>query len=356
MRSALAISVAILTLGLSYGSVLAQIQPGEPPALELIRMIDPLSGWAVTREPDANELLRTIDGGIHWRDVTPHAPPGQKIAVGEGSAFLVDWLNSLVAWMVAPVHAPTHDTALLFHTVDGGETWKSLNPPVVGLFDFINVRVGWMLAGNDIYRSTDAGETWTKIASAEFPGGYSAITFLNTTTGWVTPGSTDDPERISPYVTHDGGSTWRRQKLSLPPGEVPFRVAIPRPPTFFTARDGVFPVPMSHFVFYMTHDSGATWIYATPVAVTQWGPFSFADVNHGWLVDGDALHVTSDGGHLWTTMQPAPPFAQVPVGEVDFISPHVGWASGRPLFPPALLKTQDGGHTWAPVSYTIVRK
>ncbi len=366
MRLAIGIVITTLTLGLGHGPALAQTGAGW---LHSIHMFDALTGWAVEAEGGSGvvakgaveSVVRTTDGGIHWRDVTPHAPPGGKIALGQGSAFRVDWLNSFVAWVAAALDTPTHDT-MLFRTVDGGRTWRIAPTPVVGLFQFVNTREGWTLSIEGsiarenqaaIYHSTDGGETWTKIASARFPGAYPEITFLSATTGWVAPGATDDPEKISPYVTHDGGYTWQQQKLPLPPGEVPFRVAVTMPPTFFTARDGILPVSVSRFVFYLTHDGGITWTYATPIPVTQWGPFSFADVNHGWVTDGDALLVTRDGGRQWTTIRPGPPFTHV--GELDFISPQVGWAAGRPLFLPVLLKTQDGGRTWKSLPYTISR-
>ena len=70
-------------------------------------------------------------------------------------------------------------------------------------------------------------------------------------------------------------------------------------------------------------------------------------MNHGWIADGDILYVTNDGGSQWTTIPPSPRFANVK--QVDFISPQVGWA----VTPASLLKTEDGGFTWAPVAYTI---
>jgi len=160
------------------------------------------------------------------------------------------------------------------------------------------------------------------------------------------------------YVTHDGGRTWRQQKLLVPPGVTSPWNNQTKPPIFFTAQDGILPVYYGYdtsavvVVFYVTHDGGTTWTYTTPASVTSyWDPLSFADVSHGWVTEGDALYVTSDGGHRWTTIRATPPFATV--RQIDFISPQVGWAVRQTS--PLLLKTLDGSHTWAPVTYTISR-
>lgn len=134
---------------------------------------------------------------------------------------------------------------------------------------------------------------------------------------------------------------------------------------FFTARDGILPVfysvadPVTYHtiasiaVFYITHDGGTTWTYTTPVPVASWGGrLSFADINHGWAAEGNSLYVTSNGGQQWTKIEPAPPFTEVK--QLDFISARLGWAVKQTS--PFLLKTLDGGHTWAPVAYTISRQ
>lgn len=140
------------------------------------------------------------------------------------------------------------------------------------------------------------------------------------------------------------------------------------PPTFFSPRDGVLPVSISYsikneycesgrtvVVFYATHDGGATWVYTTPVMVTTGNhepPSSFADMNHGWVTEGNVLYRTTDGGRRWTQILLPSLFADTK--QLDFISPQVGWATRETA--PFLLKTVDGGHTWAPAIYTISRR
>lgn len=362
MRATLAIVIAVLTFGQGYRPVLGQTGAGW---LYSIHMFDALTGWAVEAEGSSGvvargaveSVVRTTDGGIHWRDVTPPDPPGLRIR----RVYSLDVLNSLVAWASATPTASS-DPTVLFHTVDGGQTWQHVTAPGhwwgVPPVNFIYARDGWLVGKNGIYRSADGGQTWIKIASAAFAGQTVNVTFLDATTGWI---NGYRGAGLYLYVTHDGGNTWRQQKLPRPPEVRP--CGITRPPTFFTARDGVLPEPYAisngvGVVFYVTHDGGTTWTHTTPLPKLQnYRDSSFADVNHGWVIDIDGtLFATSDGGRQWTTIRPGPPFTSVSVGYLDFISPQVGWATGLPLFLPVLLKTVDGGRTWAPVAYTISRQ
>lgn len=378
MRAALAVVMAVVSLSLGLLPARAQTQTVNSLALESIHMVDARAGWAVTARTGSSTLLHTTDGGSHWTIVAPRSPSGQEVAV-----FQFSVRTSLMAWAVPTGSIPPTNTQI-FHTNDGGRTWRRVTIPARSVYsiNFINARDGWLLSEEgyfmgseavDIYHSTDAGETWTKLASTRlgdessglpFGGNKTDITFLNATTGWIT-GANLGPGRMYLFVTHDGGYTWRQQDITLPPEVTSPWYNLTKSPTFFGAQDGVLPVfysiadPITHHtnasvsIFYITHDSGTTWTYTTPVPVTSGGgPFSFADVNHGWVAEGNWLYFTVDGGRRWTKIQPTRPFADVK--QLDFISPQLGWAVRQRS--PYLLRTSDGGHTWAPVAYTIVRR
>lgn len=357
MQALITVVIVSLALGFNCGHSNAQSSIGW---LSSLHMFDAVTGWAIEAEGDSGvvakgavqSVVHTTDGGLHWKDVTPLIPPKQRLT---GLFLQARWLTPLVAWVEAPLDDPVRKP-VLFHTVDGGHTWRRAAIPAFGPFYFVDAKNGWTLAGNDVYRSTDSGQTWAKIGHAGFPDSQTTMTFLDTVSGWVIPGSASKSEWTL-YVTRDGGHSWQRQQLPLPAYTKP-EGAVLRSLVFFAARDGILPVSTSdsRLVACITHDGGITWTHAAPVTVTKWGPLSFADINHGWVADGSVLHMTTDGGHQWTTIRPGPPFIDVTLGDLDFISPRVGWAAGQPLYSPFLLKTVDGGHVWTTVQYRVLRR
>jgi photosystem II stability/assembly factor-like uncharacterized protein len=395
MRTALAIAITTLTLGINSPPMYGQILANGAPVLEKIDMVDAQSGWAIFNDYRLPTMgvLATTDGGTRWRDVTPPRSTGQRVA-----GLNVTVLSSIVAWVVRVLanDATFHYTSEILRTADGGRTWRSAAvPPPAGLPDiggvssisFINPREGWLLAslgaaaGSEevaIYHSTDRGEKWIEVARSApysassglpFGGDKDAITFLNPTTGWIT-GLILTPDELMLYATHDGGRTWQRQPMPLPKGFAPHWTAYAKPPKFFTARDGILPVYYTVrdagqetmiVAFYLTHDGGTTWTYALgPVSTWSVATHAVADMNHAWVRRGNVLYATTDGGRHWTTILRSS--LLLDVAQLDFISPEVGWAVGAgarvgldPPTSPFLLKTLDGGRTWSPVTYTFTR-
>jgi photosystem II stability/assembly factor-like uncharacterized protein len=109
-----------------------------------------------------------------------------------------------------------------------------------------------------------------------------------------------------------------------------------------------------------TSDGGRTWArqYSGPAAVAQ---LDFTDAAHGWAAGQGTLLRTTDGGATWTAL-PAPRLSGhcLALGSVHFVSPDLGYAiaagpgaastgAGAPDAGGQLLRTTDGGVTWAPV-------
>src|SRR2546427_13277440 len=111
MRMILTFVVVILTLGLASQPMRGQTPVGDTSVLLTIRMVDTQTGWArlVDKLSDATMLLRTTDGGIHWRNVTPLTSSGRKIYVAR-----INVLSPSTAWVV-----PAYIKGL-FRTTAGG--------------------------------------------------------------------------------------------------------------------------------------------------------------------------------------------------------------------------------------------
>ena len=111
-----------------------------------------------------------------------------------------------------------------------------------------------------------------------------------------------------------------------------------------------------------TSDGGHAWTrqYAGTAALRQ---VDFTDAAHGWAVGQGTLMSTGDGGATWTT-RPEPMLNGqcAAVSAVHFVSPSLGYAiaggagsaggaaAGAANAGGQLLRTTDGGVTWAPVS------
>lgn len=339
-------------------------------AISSLHMFDSATGWAAT----SDRVLRTGDGGLHWQDVTPPAP------LGLSPLSLTMFPRSAAeAWVARDLDAGGSSVpqSAISHTTDGGLTWRSITLPVfaVAQITFADAEHGWMLAdldtadgeqGVDIFRTTDGGQTWTKVASAaDRPGALplaghkTGLTFRDATTGWATGAGPSDMASEVPgdawfFTTHDGGATWRQEPLALPASfdqEPWFYIAGVLPVVFFSPEVGVLPVAVGSSsaggvvltLVYVTRDGGVTWVPTTP-AETVPDAVSLLDPSHWWLdadSTGDAAPLsTADGGQHWTLLPPTAPFAHVSV--LSFVSNTQGWA----IDSAGLLRTDDGGRTW----------
>lgn len=337
-------------------------------ALFSLHMIDPTTGWALSQ----HEILRTTDGGLHWKNVTP----ADAMITRESVA---SFLTASLAWVATPQANGT--TSQIVRTTDSGQTWQQSTVPIVYLkqMTFVDAQHGWILAGWGaqggpaeavaVFRSVDGGKTWRNVSNAlpastdgpppgqlPFGGRKSGIQFLNVSTGWIT-GTVVANDRSWLYVSHDGGATWYQQSLPLPSG-VPSAQLSLGSPTFFSATDGVLPVTFSDSIMergiataiYATHDGGKTWTGTTPLPLAS-VVVDFADEQHGWATDGTVLYRTGDGGQRWVKLSPDANFKQVT--SLDFVSSALGWALSEQGQNSLLLKTTDGGETWIPIPLTV---
>lgn len=356
-----------------------------------IHMIDAMTGWATTHlylYTEGGYVLRTTDGGIHWKNVSPRYAITHKVAEG----YATDFLTASIAWVA------TADKDI-FRTTDGGHTWQELSsipsPSVsqASQLTFINPQDGWMILSTsdtagpgdviDIYRTTDGGVSWSKVSSTgtsaspntspgHLPLGGSewGVSFLNASTGWATYQLSGTP-LIQCYITHDGGSTWSLQTLAPPSSTTPFATL---PPTFFTSSEGLLPALLfnrangnkEELDVYVTHDGGANWsrtaFLSTYINLSSrldaaTSDVEFLDMNHGWVMNeqGTQLDRTSDGGHHWTTISFGTTISAL--SRFNFVSSQIGWAIGfLSIFnnsPPFLFKTEDGGRTWTEISFVV---
>lgn len=350
-----------LCAGLSVSPMRMAVHPtpaSRPVDLVSIHMIDARVGWALS----THAVLRTIDGGARWADVTP-----QGVTVAGSSGTAMAFLSTRIGWVV--VSHGGH-MGIVIRTTDGGRTWRSTSigfaRPAIGVrqISFIDARHGWLLvtltvtAGANsavqIFRTSDGGTRWISVSytavqrsspgSLPYGGSKEGLGFRDPTTGFA-GGRVDGPAGfVYLYVSHDGGATWRHQGLTLPAS---YGTSYPTfaAPTFYTPVEGILPVTFAAAqLVYITHNGGRTWQATRPLH----GPvtLSFGDPQHGWALGAGVLYTTRDEGRHWATMSSNIRFQQDTV--LDPTGGAVAFALRRTAAggPTTVFRTTDGGRVW----------
>ena len=274
------------------------------------------SGWAI----DGGILGRTRDGGRTWRFESGIVPGSER---GHGLGR-IQFSDSLRGWATA-------DGQVML-TVDGGESWRPVGLPGARSGSLVDIQFedgshGWV-AGTQIARTEDGGETWHLLFQSASENGYvtaNAIQFNGSGRGWlVGHGGTL-------MRTDDGGSDWSAVKLPLRANEHPALWDI----TFVNGAQGW--VAGEGGAIFHTSDGGTTWArqengvpVVRPFAKGESRPHDvrpeletepdrlcvsairFADNRHGWAVGYYAdvaesvVLRTEDGGASWSTEQVEP--------------------------------------------------
>lgn len=345
-----------------------------PLTITRIRMIDSVTGWAEGRlgTEAASRILRTGDGGVTWRDVSPHGALDYR-----GSFFLDDQLAWVFAWR-----------DLAWRTQDGGRSWVPLEG-IHGWFDeiwFNDVQHGWKVSGEafgmsfpgydieSLATTQDGGETWEE-ATPPPGGGFPFLAFPDEGTAWVIwaakrgamQGWADLGVPIRVPTTSDGGRTWISRMLPLPAET--HTVEIEYEGSYLGGGGNctfVSPVYSSTAIWkaaltceyrswlYTSANQGKTWIIS-PMPAGIEADVQFINPTVGWLFvwsweerQGD-LYRSADGGQSWTLIKRTGWFDV----EFNFIDAETGWAVAcmetRCYYSDAvyaLVKTTDGGRTW----------
>ncbi|MEU1486503.1 oxidoreductase [Streptomyces sp. NPDC005752] len=259
-------------------------------------------------------VLRTTDGGRHWRDVSPAGAAGLEfrdieafdrrravaLSIGEGEASRV------------------------FRTGDGGTTWS------------------------ESFRNTDVRAF------------YDCLTFFDHRHGLAMSDPVDGRFRI--LSTSDGGRSWRvLPAAGMPeaqPGEAGFAASgqclvSSGTRDVWLATGGAATARVLH-----SGDRGLNWTQAAsrvPAGDPARGVFglAFRDRTHGIAVGGDyradqaspeAAAVTGDGGRSWRSADAPPPAYRSGVAWL----PHSRW-SALAVGPSGTDVTRNGGRTWRTV-------
>ncbi len=223
---------------------------------------------------------------------------------------------------------------------------------------------GWIVnLDGQIWRTSDAGETWEKTVDNGFTHRFRSVAFADTLTGWA--GSLFDENSVL-FETKDGGQTW---------ADITSRIANPRPVGIcgmWAVNDSVVYGVGAFFGsprVIKSIDGGLTWT-STDLSgqVALLVDVYFKDELEGIIIGGSQLGVgsesiilrTTDGGKSWQEVHRSAPDPGVdgewgwkisfPSAEVGYVA--VEYVSNRDNHPAKVHKTTDGGLTWTELAVT----
>ena len=357
--------IALMCLTLACGNTPSLSHLTAP--LTAIRMLNGTQGWGLT----SNTVLKTMNGGKSWLDVTP---PDFPVIESQGT-----FMDQNTAWVVGKTEQQQFTVQ---HTSDGGSHWQGTQfsdgetstGSLVGPPHFVNQEEGWLdvrrnytmgtgITTTDIFHTTDGGSHWNKLATYEqihqnapYYGRDTGISVKDKQNIWETldpvasPATGEIPPVPIAFVSHDGGNTWQQQTLPALAG-LAHTFYTTTPPIFF-GEYGLMPVKVTStnsgnavLSIYRTTDGGVHWSNS-PVTNFDAEDISIADQQNMWVASLDgSIHESQDSGKSWKTLGS--------IGKVtaamNFSDRSNGWivtaanANGKGS---QLLHTTDGGQTW----------
>jgi photosystem II stability/assembly factor-like uncharacterized protein len=253
-------------------------------------------------------FIKTTNGGSSWTSDTVDNAANHDF----GNIFAI---SADTAWAAMYATTTSSSSGAIFATFDGGATWNRQTTPnqfsspggfpnVVYFFNGNEgIAMGDPVGGYfEIYTTTNSGNTWTRVPSANIPA------------------PTSGEFGIVDLYSVVGNTVW-----------------------FGTNKGRVF----------KSTNKGLNWTAATTGAKSV-NEVEFKDANTGFAMQGDSLFSTTDGGATWTLMTPKGRFHS----GSDFVyvpnsgTPGILVSSGT-FTPPGSTKFQygssfsrDGGQTW----------
>ncbi|HCN05945.1 MAG TPA: hypothetical protein DIS79_10015 [Bacteroidetes bacterium] len=198
---------------------------------------------------------------------------------------------------------------VLRHSPDNGQTWQTHAASSRGAavrLAFVNALVGYAISSdaNAIERTTDGGQTWTKIFEvATEPSTIVDLGAWDASTAWISVvhvGDTPQEIRSTVHVTRNAGVDWRDAQFPVSAGYTVLSM------NFLTKDNGVgvgYHVETSGLLTsmsYSTTDGGLSWD-TTAISGGRYTPYVHAVDAHTVVVpDYDYVHRSTDGGHTWS--------------------------------------------------------
>ncbi len=345
-----------------------------------IDMIDATSGWAIGGLGTLGDhVLFTTDGGSSWKDVTP---PETEPLSGTQKTALGFFQDAKTAWVTYAISGgtPVPAQVVVWRSSDGGISWQASQPlDLTGLSEIyvpsdiqiladqngwllVHVGVGMMHDYVVLYHTTDGGASWKRVIDPYTDGGIqscskTAMLFTDATHGWLTGDCHGVKGGVLLFNSTDAGLTWK--EVTLPdPAEAanlfedmnnacgsydPFSFGNDLGHLSVTCTNFSSQQTTNSYYIYTTQDGGSTWTGAAYPGIALY----FFSANTGWAL-ASKIQLTTDGGVTW---KPVSDITWTP--QMDFVSEQIGWAVARSINAIALVKTDNGGARWTELTPSV---
>jgi photosystem II stability/assembly factor-like uncharacterized protein len=307
----------------------AELRNFEDAALHAVQFVDEHEGWAVG---DEGVVWHTVNGGETWE----RQPTGVR-----GSLRSVHFLTPYTGWLAGreELHGGAGSVGILLVTYDGGLKWQRVamnTMPGLQRVRFIDNKTGFAVGDatdefpTGVFRTSDGGKTWVPLHGKRLPG-------------WV---AGDFQSAKSGVLTGPWGQVAVLANDKLSPAEVdPLggrMVADVR-----VMGKWAIAVGQGGLILVSWDSAGSRWSYADAKIIGQVRQdLDFRGLacsgDHVWVVGrpGSFLLHSPDKGESWDMVQTGQP---LPLNSVFFANEKFGWAVGE--FG-SILATKDQGRTW----------
>ncbi len=383
-------SSAALTPTTSSSMPPQPLSPGQAITLTSLHMMSESVGWAIE---SLGHIVRTLDGGTTWQDVTPVEE------VFEEQDFYA--LDANTAWAGQVVQGTGGPAAVIWRTDNGGRSWQSSRSPTPffsyspnhprSLY-FINPETGWFIWDNYVnfytiksamVKATRNGEALDLISSpVDEAWRISGIVFTDGQVGFlgirlgIDPNAYKDFPTLDDFVqgrtapvilkTMDGGRNWN--SLELPPlnpipveiqsgtsqGSASYQMECGETKVQRISDHGIgievtctlLKTGKDYIYYYLSPDGGENW--------QSWlstGNEYFLSPDLGWRLYTEPttlahrLQQTTDRGKTWNDIKSV----AWEGARFNFVSERDGWAIATRGEEWALIHTADGGKLWSEI-------
>ena len=329
-----------------------------PGGLRSVFFKDENNGWAVGGENEYfKRILATTDGGLTWKykyfgleewDLFSVyvTPGGNGWAVGAGGSifisdddgdtwsqqfsgrgdytsddiYAISMLNEMTGWAVGSRRDWIFGHSLILKTTNSGRIWKT-ELTVNGIEEFKSVFFsdelnGWA-AGDEVYFTTDGGESWTE---REFEDDFNSVFFIDQDKGFLAGNKI--------LKTTDGGNSWI-EKCSDGGKSI-----------YFTDPLNGLVVGYDGSILKST-DGGENWFSVTSGTSHNLNSIHFYNSSTGMCAGNNGtILLTSDGGNNWINLISG---TTEKLNSIKFTNPTTVWIAGTDGI---ILSTTDLGNTW----------